>query len=154
MFLSAEKITEAVKKGEITISPFDEKMLKKGSYTFTLGNTFRKLKQVEFIDSRSKELEFDEFTMGEEGYLLRSGEFIICHTAETLRLSDSIACILTMRGAAAQKGIDALQCEIYCEPGSEGGWDGKLMLETGNRGPCSVKLFAGIPIIKAVFVRM
>ena len=51
-------------------------------------------------------------------------------------------------------GLDALNGEIFCEPGSEGGWDGKLMLETTNKGPYPVKLFPGITIVKAVFIRV
>lgn len=154
MILSAEQIKESVKNSEIVISPFDENFLKKGSYTFTLGNKFKKLRPIEFVDSRSKENQFDEFEIGGDGYLLQPGEFIICHTKETLKLSNVMCCFLTMRGARAQVGIDALQCEIFCEPGSEGGWDGKLMLETSNRGPYPVKLFADIPIIKAIFQRI
>lgn len=154
MILSAEKIKEAVANKEIQIQPFDEGQLKTGSYTFTLGNRFRKLKKKEFIDSRVKENEFDEFAIGEKGYLLQPGEFIICHTNETLKLGDNISCFLTMRGARAQAGIDALQCEIFCEPGSEGGWNGKLMLETSNRGPYPIKLFPGIQIVKVVFVKL
>jgi dCTP deaminase len=152
MILSAQEIKDGISAGLIEIGTFDEKMLKKGSYTFTLGNKFRKLKKVDVIDSRNKENEFEEFEIGKDGHLLQPGEFIICHTSETLRLSDNICCFLTMRGARAQAGIDALQCEIFCEPGSEGGWGGKLMLETSNRGPYPIKLFSGIPIIKAVFV--
>ena len=54
----------------------------------------------------------------------------------------------------AQAGLDALQCEIFCEPGSEGGWNGKLMLETSNRGPYPVKIFPGIKIIKGTFIQL
>ena len=154
MILSAEQIKEAVGRKDIQINPFDEAMLKSGSYTFTLGNKFRKLRQQKFIDSRNKQTEFEEFEIGEEGYLLSPGEFIICHTAETLKLPKDICCFLTMRGAKAQIGIDALQGEIFCEPGSEGGWGGKLMLETSNRGPYPIKLYSGIPIIKAIFIKL
>lgn len=154
MILSSQEIKKAVESGEIFIKPFNESLLKAGSYSFTLGNKFKKLKKVEFIDSRVKEQEFEEFEISKSGYLLQPGEFIICQTNEEFKLGVNLGCFLSMRGARAQTGLDALQCEIFCEPGSEGGWDGKLMLETSNRGQYPIKLFPGIVIVKAVFIKM
>lgn len=154
MILSTEQIKELVANGEIIIKPFDEKNLKAASYSFTLGNKFRKLKIKDFLDSTIKEQEFEEFEMGDGGYLLKPGEFIICHTAETLKLGKNTACFLTMRGAKAQMGLDALNGEIYCEPESEGGWEGKLMLEMVNKGPMPIKLIPGVTIVKAIFINI
>jgi|SRR3989344_228348 len=152
MILKKEEIKKAVQSGEITIDPFDKNMLKAGSYTFTLGNKFRKLKSKEFIDLRKDVQDFEEFEISEDGYMIQPGEFIICHTKEKLKLADTITCFLSMRGAVAQTGLDALHCEIFCEPG--GGWGGKLMLETTNRGPNPIKLFLGVKIIKGVFIKI
>jgi hypothetical protein len=46
--LRAEEIEKAVASGEISITPFDKKNLKEGSYTFTLGTIVRKPKSAEF----------------------------------------------------------------------------------------------------------
>lgn len=154
MLLTSEEIKRAVELREIIINPFNEGLLKASSYSFTLGNSFKKLKPIEFIDSRVKEQQFEIYEIGNDGYLLQPGEFIICHTNEQFMLSKNIACFLSMRGARAQTGLDALQCEIFCEPGSEGGWDGKLMLETSNKGPYPIKLFPDIIIIKGVFFKI
>jgi len=154
MLLSGEQIKRTVDSGEILITPFDESFLKGASYAFTLGGKLKKLKQTKYIDTRNKNHDFEEFEIGEDGYLLQPGEFVICHTKEKLRLGPNIACFLSMKGSQAQAGLDALQCEIFCEPGSEGGWDGKLMLETSNRGPYPVKLFPGVKIVKGIFVRI
>jgi len=147
---------ELMTDGEIEIKPFNLEMFKPGSYSFTLGNKFKKLKSdsvpIHVIDSRNKKQKFEEYEIASEGYELQPGEFIICQTAETLHLGPNIGCFLTMRGAKAQMGLDFLQSEIFCEPGSSGGWDGKLMLETTNRGPYPIRLFPGISVIKAIFV--
>lgn len=153
MILSAKEIRRSVEAGEICIHPFDEKFLKAASYSFTLGAKMRTLTASE-INSNDKKITFDEHDIPEGGYLLKPGEFIICHTAETVSLGEKVACFLSMRGIKAQMGLDALQCEIFCEPGSEGGWDGKLMLETSNRGPSPVRIFPGITIVKAIFIRV
>jgi deoxycytidine triphosphate deaminase len=120
--LSAFEITKAVENGEIFIEPFDDANLRSASYVFTLGANYRKLK-TRILDAASRP-EFDEFSMSrDDGYIMSVGEFIICRTREKLRLGKNIACWLTMRGTVAQNGIDALGGEIFCEPGSEGGWD-------------------------------
>lgn len=154
MVLSQEQIMAAILTGDIRIYPFDINLLKKASYTFTIGGKLRKLKANGHIDSRAAMHEFDEFEIGQSGYILQPHEFVICHTRETLQLSDQVCCFLTMRGARAQIGIDSLQGEIFCEPGSTGGWNGQLMLETTNNGPHPVRLFTGVAIVKAVFFRL
>lgn len=158
MILSSSEIKKSLAAGEIAITPFDETLLKAASYTFTLGKGLRKLRlppaAVGFIDTRLDKQEFDEIEIGQDGYLLRPGEFVICHTEETFKLGNSVACFLSMRGARAQAGLDALQCEIFCEPGSEGGWKGRLMLEISNRGPYPVKLFPGTKIVKGIFIKV
>lgn len=154
MILTAEEIKKSVANGEIIIDPFDENYLKSGSYTFKLGNKIRKLKKVDFIDTRNNRSEFEEFEIGENGYLLQPGEFVVCHTKEKVKLANSIACFLSMNGPRAKTGLDALQSEIFCEPGSEGCWAGSLMLETSNRGSYPIKLFPGVKIIKGIFIRL
>jgi dCTP deaminase len=139
----------------VQIEPFRRENLKAGSYSFTLGDTLRKLKEprhTAFLDSREHQYDFVyEKIDANNGYLLRPHEFVICHTAETLTLGPHVGCFLSMRGRLAQMGLDFLNNEIFCEPGSRGGWDGKLMLETTNRGPYPVKLFPGITVVKGIF---
>jgi len=150
--IPSSKIKELIASGDIAITPFNEKMLKLGSYSFTLGNKLKRLTSVPFIDSRVPEQQFEEFEISPDGYVIQPGEFIICHTAETLTLSTDVGCFLSMRGAKAQLGLDFLHNEIFCEPGSTGGWGGRLMLETTNRGPYPIKIFPGITCIKAIFI--
>src|SRR3989344_2863270 len=97
MMLSGDQIKKAVGLGEILIDQFDEGLLKGASYTFTLGNKLRKLKSVEYVDTSDKDHDFEEFEIGEEGYLLQPGEFVICHTKEKLKLNQNICCFLSMK---------------------------------------------------------
>ena len=154
MMLSREKITKFVGTGEIAIAPFNEDMLKDASYTFTLGKGLKKLKETQFIDSRLDKQIFEDFDIGDDGYLMQPGEFLIAHTEEVLRLNKGFACILSVRGSRGQMGLDALGSELFCEPNSEGGWNGQLMLEMMNRGPYPIKLFPGIKIVKGIFFHL
>ena len=151
--LSASEIKKAVADGEIVIDPFDETNLKPASYTFTLGECVRTVEPVRsvVIDSRA-EPKFREFKIEEDGHVFGPSAFAVFQTKEKLQLGENIACFLSMRGKCVQIGIDALRSEIFCEPGSKGGWDGRLMLETSFGA--LVRLFPGIPIVKAVFFRV
>lgn len=150
MILSAIEIKKFIASGEIIITPFDEGFLKNASYTFTLGNTLRKLKQKEYIDASLGTPEVDEFTIDKNGYLLQPGEFIIAQTQERLKLGNAIACMLSMRGSIIQTGLDALQTDTFCEPG----FDGQLSLRTINNGPLPIKILPGVGIVKGIFIRV
>ena len=50
--------------------------------------------------------------------------------------------------------VVALIGSIFCEPGSEGRWNGRLMLETTNGSPYPVKLFPGVLIVKGIFIKI
>src|SRR3989344_8946462 len=154
MVLSATEIKKCVALGEIFIDPLDESSLKAASYTLALGARLRKLKAAPFIDTRLGAPEFEEVAMGEDGYTLAPGEFVICHTEEAFKLGEGYACFLSVRGSKAQMGLDALQSEIFCEPGSEGGWKGKLALETSKRGQYPIRIFPGIRIVKGIFMKV
>jgi deoxycytidine triphosphate deaminase len=153
MILRAEEIKKAINEGGIQINPFDENQLKNASYTFTLGSQYEKIKKVDFVDSR-EESEFEYFDIGEEGLILRSGDFAVLQTNESLKLSNNFACFLSMRGKRSQQGLDALSSAIFCEPGSEGGFGGPLSLEVVYHGEYPIKLFSGIKIVKAVFFKV
>jgi deoxycytidine triphosphate deaminase len=149
--LSATEIRQAISDGEIVIDPFNELNLKPASYVFTLGDRYRRHSR-ETIDTRVKPSQFREFKLGQGGTTFGRGDFIIGHTQEILRLNKNMACFLSMRGACAQMGIDALRGEIFCEPGSEGGWEGKLMLEMMFSS--LIGLHPQIPIVKGIFFRV
>ena len=51
MILSGNKIKEEVKKGRITIEPFDENMLNPNSYNYELGD-YLKVYDKDILDSK------------------------------------------------------------------------------------------------------
>lgn len=119
MILSKNSIVAAVAKGDIVIEPFDEAMFKEASYSFTLP----------------------------EDLMLAPGDFKIIQTREKLTLSSRVACILSTRRSVAEQGIDALQTDFFCEPGT----NNRITLDVKNHGPTAVALNAGSPIVKGIF---
>lgn len=135
MFLSQEKIKEAVRSGDLSITPFDGQNLKLASYTFTLDNIF-------VIPETTEEI-----TVSEEGYALSPGSFVLGRTKEILNLKNKYVCILSTRGSIAKQGIDALQSSIIAEPDT----NNHLTLEISNRSTKEVILFPNTQIVKGLF---
>jgi deoxycytidine triphosphate deaminase len=152
MIISAKLIESLVRDGQIVIDPFDVENLKAASYTFTLGPRIRVLKKGEILDLREKTEPYIEKVIGPEGHVLEPGAFLMCESLETLKLGPDIGCKLHMRGQSSRKGVDFVGNEGFCEPGSTGGGtDGRLAFVTTNHGSNPVKLFVGIPAVKATF---
>jgi dCTP deaminase len=138
MFLSAEKIKEAVAAGDLLISPFLENNLKPASYTFTLHHI---LKDV---------VTGSDIFMAAEGYVLEPGAFLLGKTAETIDLKNSYLCLLGTRSSIAQQGIDVLQDSTIAEPDT----NGQFTLEIRNNGSKSVRLVPGMAIVKGIFSKI
>jgi len=65
MFLSSEKIKEAVRLGELIITPYSDVKVKPASYTFTLDKAIKDLSTGE------------EISIPLEGFILKPGAFVI-----------------------------------------------------------------------------
>ena len=147
MILSNHDIANCLDKGFLKIAPFDPEQLRGASYTLTLGSVAFKLAPKEYIDTRNVKQEHQEFEITAEGYTLQPGEFIIGTSAETITLDDRLAGMLSTRGSAAQIGLDVILSSTFMEPRS----NGPMALEIKNNSNIPIKLFPGIPIVKAIF---
>ncbi len=149
MFLSGKDIEQLVKNKEIIIEPFDAGYLKGASYTLTLGSKYRILKAKEFIDSR-EDPEFEEYTIGNDGFELKPGSFAIFYTKEKVSLNNKFTCILSTRPTIAQMGLNVTQSSFFCEPNT----DNQLALEISNNGSMTVRLHVGTKIVCGVFGKL
>ncbi len=86
----------------------------------------------------------------DRGYLLRPGKFMLFRTNERLELGHRVFCLLSTRPAMAKLGLDFIQSSAFVPPLSRG----RLTLETSNRGPNPIRLWPGVAVVKAVFMRM
>lgn len=148
MIFSDVDITKAIDSGDIGIDPFNKENLRAASYTLTLGTTLYSPQSVDFIDSRTDDHEYEEISLGEDGYLLEAGEFIISRTAEKITLSDKVAGFLATTGSRAQQGLDAILSSSFMEPGS----DNHMACELHNVSKVPMRLFPGIRLVKAIFM--
>jgi len=149
MFLSDIDIQKAIKNNEIQIQPFNPKMLKGGSYTFTLNNKIFIPKKQDLIDSRDINAELETQEIDENGYILNPGDFILAQTKETVSISTKLACILDARTSLARIGRNALQGSTFIEPGQSKSHE---ILEISNIGNSPIKIYPDMKIVKGIFV--
>lgn len=149
MFLTSDKIKEAISNSELGIAPFDSNLLKDASYTFTLGKIVRTLKNEGALDSREDPL-FHEAQISGDGYELKPGSFGIFLTEQKVTLNGKFVCLVSTRATIASMGLDVTQSSFFAEPDT----DNQFALEITNRGPLSVKLYPGTKIAKGAFSRV
>lgn len=82
MILSGLKIKEEVKKGNITIEPFNEKLINPNSYNYRLGEELLELTD-EIIDPK-KPCEFKTIKLTKEGYVLKPNRLYLASTVEVI----------------------------------------------------------------------
>ena len=138
MFLSGEKIKQAIESKKLFITPFSEDNLKLVSYTFTLSNKLL------------NPLSNTDIILSDAGYLLKPGEFVIGKTHEYINLNNKYLCILGTRSKLAQQGIDALLSSTIAEPDT----NGQFTLEIINNSGKNLLLTAGMPIVKGIFAEI
>jgi len=152
MYLSNKDILKEIKKGNLTISNFDEKHLNQASYDLALSNEFWvPIKVRETIDVRENVNPNDYMKKVEQKYLiLKPGEFCHALTAEKITLSNSLIGILGGRSRFARLGVTVHVTSAVVQPGS----DNRQVLEIVNLSPFTLKLHEGVRFSQIFFERL
>ncbi|MFA6131596.1 MAG: dCTP deaminase [Patescibacteria group bacterium] len=149
MVLSDSDIKKFLSSGDIKIDPLDQSMIKGGSYTFTLNNVLFIPKQQDIIDAKDTKIELDKVEIGEAGFVINPGDFLLGQTKEKLSISQRLACILDARTSLARIGLNALQGSTFVEPGQA---ESHETLEISNIGKSPIKIYPGMKIVKGIFL--
>lgn len=102
MILSGNEITKQVKKGRITISPFDEKCVNPNSYNVELGD-YLKVYEDEVLDSK-KPLKTKTIEIPDDGLVLMPNKIYLGFTKEVIG-SDYFVPTLTGRSSTGRLGL-------------------------------------------------
>lgn len=102
MILSGNEITRQVKKGKITISPFDERCINPNSYNVELGD-YLKVYEDEVLDSK-KQLKTLTIKIPDEGLVLLPNKIYLGFTKEVIG-SDYFVPTLTGRSSTGRLGL-------------------------------------------------
>ena len=119
MILNDQQLWNECQRG--MISPFLSGNLQGSSVDLTLGN------EIKLENVRTNGDLWTSRIIDEKGYVLMPGQFILAHTAETVRIPDNCAAMLLLRSSAARAGFEH-SFSGWCDPG----FDGQLTLELRN----------------------
>jgi dCTP deaminase len=152
MYLSNKDILKEIKKGNLTISEFNEKYLGQASYDLALSNEFWiPLKVRETIDVRESTNPNKYMKKVTSKYLvLKPGEMCHALTKEKITLSNGLIGILGGRSRFARLGVTVHVTSAVVQPGS----DNRQILEIVNLSPFVLKLYEGVRFSQIFFERL
>lgn len=159
--LNDAEIRKALGLDDIGIVPFDSEMLQPVSYDLTLSEHIRRPREdVHMIDTGMVPGTAQYYgevpscrphTTGHmippSGYVLRSADFLLACTQETIRLSPYMAARVEGKSSLGRLGMAVHITAGFIDPGFEG----QITLEIANLAPWAIKLYAGMPIAQIVF---
>lgn len=155
MLLSDKEIKEAIKKGEIKVSPEPdyEKALGPVSLDFRLGHDFLIFTRTShpYIDVKKpetfKDITHEVTKKTEESFVIHPGEFILASTLETLEIPNYLAGRLEGKSSLGRLGLVVHSTAGKFDPG----WKGKLVLEITNIGVLPIALYPEIRVCQMLF---
>ncbi len=119
MILTSKKILEEIKKGNIVIEPFDEKLLNPNSYNLRLHNEL-----LELIDEKldlKKPANYRRITIPEEGLLLEPNKLYLGRTVE-YTITKNFVPMIEGRSSIGRMGISIHTTAGFGDIGFEGYW--------------------------------
>lgn len=119
MILTSQKILEEIKKGNIVIEPFEEKLLNPNSYNLRLHNELLELTD-EILDMRVKS-NYKRIIIPEEGFLLEPGKLYLGRTLE-YTITKNYVPMIEGRSSIGRLGISIHATAGFGDIGFEGYW--------------------------------
>lgn len=145
MILSGNKIKEEVKKGRITIEPFDKNMLNPNSYNYELGN-YLKVYEEDTLDSK-KHNKTKTIEIPDEGIVLMPNKIYLGYTKEIIG-SDYFVPIITGRSSTGRLGLFVQITSDLVDVG----FKGNLTIQFCATQP--VRVYKGMKIGQVLFHRI
>ena len=147
--LSKEEILIAIKKGQITIIPFNKENIGPASIDLTLSDEFRLFKKGKQICDVRENIDYKDLTklIKTNSIILKQRETIIGLTKEKITLSDNICGTLEGRSRFSRLGLMVQISAPFMHPGISN----NQALELTNLGPLSLRLYAGTKICQFIF---
>lgn len=146
---SDRDIEQAVRVGQVTITPFDPLSVQPASYDVRLDRYFRVFENsvVTHIDPKVEHpTKLVEVIPGQP-FVLHPGEFALGCTAEQLSLGDSLAARLEGKSSLARLGLLAHATAGFIDPG----FSGQITLELASVANLPIMLWPGMKIGQICF---
>ncbi len=153
MLLSDKSIRKAIRSGQITLDPFNEKDLQPASYDLHIDKhlMFFDTEHNEMIDiKKPMENLMVEYEMDKDGYILQPKEFILGNIKEITGVDDNHVAFLHGKSSLARIGLLIHVTAGLLDPGNTM----RLTLEMYNLSPLPIKLYPGMKIGQITFERI
>lgn len=154
MILTHDSILREIKKGAISIDPFDVNSVGPASVDLRLGTVFRRFKHLNDVFRVAEDASFEDMTelievKKGETLLLKPQETVLGVTIERITLSPSICGWLEGRSRFARLGLAVHVTSGFMQPGI----DNHQVLEMTNLSPTPLALIPRVRICQFVFQR-
>lgn len=162
--LSDREIVRRIRKGELFETPLSSIQIQPNSVDLTLGKTWTKPRPNDFylgepivnsakpIESESGEMEIPERHASgfnnKATYALRSREFVLFASNETLNIPNGILAFVQGRSSIARLGIQTEQAGLI-----DAGFRGTITFEVYNESPYTIYLMEGMRVAQVYFFR-
>ncbi len=148
MILSDATLKEKIKKGEIVMTPIDEKDIQCASIDCRLGNHFLIVDHHDMdVITLNDEIKYREIVA--DSITIPPHSFLLATTQEHLEIPDDITVFVEGRSSVGRMGL-FIQNAGWVDPG----WKGKITLELYNANSLPIRLEAGKRICQMVFCKM
>jgi len=149
MILVDWQIVDRIRRGFITIDPYDPELVQPNSLDIRLGNHFV---WYETSDDVIDPFERDSVTsktqeMTAESVILYPGQFMLAETMELIELPDNIVASIEGKSSIARLGVELHQTGGWIDAG----FRGSITLEMCNVNHRPVRIHAGMSIGQLVF---
>jgi len=146
-------IENALKTGELVVTPFSPKNLEAAGITLHLGPDILKPIPGVVVDPKKKILpEYEEFRIEDDKpYQLEPQEFILGHTLENVTVGPQLGFFIEGRSTLARLGLTVVKTAMLVQPGHK---NRTITLELANHGPNPILLYPKMKISKAALFRL
>jgi len=156
VILSDQDIRRARDDGDLHISPFDDRLVKRNSYLLRLAGPFRRIQGSGIVDTA------DPASFGEnEGeietgasVLLTPDTLVLAGTHERVGLAPSLAGLLSGISNVARLGVQVHATSQLINAGFAHGDPSPLVFELSTIGGRRVRLYSGTPLCHLVLARL
>ncbi|MCL4540899.1 MAG: hypothetical protein M1396_00930 [Chloroflexi bacterium] len=152
MVLSDRRILEEHARGNIVITPFDERQLGTNSYDCRLGDWYfqpdANIETVDFTDERQAQAFWGEPRHATNGYIpVRPGTTILAHTIEIVGARNGITTSMHARSSIGRASLSVCKCAGVGDVGYISRWT----MEISNHSRSTILLPVGIRICQIKF---
>lgn len=147
------QIADRLDKGDLDISPFDPERVQPASVDLLLDQYVRtfagpKWAEIDVADVRPRHTTLGE--IGEDGWLLDPGGFLLACTVERVTLPDDLAARVEGKSSLGRLGLTVHVTAGFIDPG----FSGQITLEIANLSGKPIRLRRLMPIAQLCLIPM